>query len=350
MYHWCVPVLIVKRGLYKWLGRRSGSDAARIVIVGCRATAERLYSEMLFDKGSGYLCQGFFDLYCPPDFGYKDMYRGRLDELEAFVLDNHTEEIFFTLSGDDVESLGFVMGLCDAHMLKFHYVLPVAPTLNRNFNMIAVGSVPVLEMRSNPLEKPFNAALKRGFDILFSSLCLLASPIVFIPVAIAVKLSSPGPVFFCQRRTGYMGKEFACIKFRTMRVNDKADSHQAVAGDPRITSIGRFLRRTSIDELPQFINVLKGDMSVVGPRPHMLRHTEDYRRLIDKYMVRHLIRPGITGWAQVKGLRGRTNEVWQMERRVEHDIWYIEHWSPRLDLKIMARTIANIFRGDDNVG
>lgn len=205
-----------------------------------------------------------------------------------------------------------------------------------------------MSVRHNPLKSMRNRVLKRGFDILFSSMALLAFPIVLIPVAIAIKMSSPGPVFFKQKRTGYKGKEFNCYKFRTMRVNAQADSLQATEHDPRKTRVGDFMRRTNIDELPQFINVFLGNMSVVGPRPHMLKHTEEYSKLIDKYMVRHLIKPGITGWAQVNGLRGQTEQLWQMEGRVEHDVWYIEHWSFLLDLKIIVRTIINAVHGEKN--
>lgn len=182
----------------------------------------------------------------------------------------------------------------------------------------------------------------------FSATVLLFSPLVFIPVAIAIKLSSPGPIFFKQKRTGYRGREFYCYKFRTMRVNKSADTQQATKNDPRKTRVGDFLRRTSIDELPQFINVFIGNMSVVGPRPHMLKHTEQYSHLIKKYMVRHYIKPGITGWAQINGFRGQTEELWQMEQRVEHDVWYIEHWNPLLDLKIIFRTVTNAIHGEKN--
>ena len=151
-----------------------------------------------------------------------------------------------------------------------------------------------------------------------------------------------------RKRTGYKGKEFTCLKFRTMKVNTTSDTAQASKNDPRKTRVGDFLRRTSIDELPQFINVLRGDMSVVGPRPHMLAHTDQYSKLIDKYMVRHLIKPGITGWAQVNGYRGQTGQLWQMERRVEFDVWYIENWSFLLDLKIVMRTIVNALHGEEN--
>ncbi|MDE5684305.1 MAG: sugar transferase, partial [Muribaculaceae bacterium] len=155
-------------------------------------------------------------------------------------------------------------------------------------------------------------------------------------------------VYFRQERTGYLGRSFECLKFRTMKVNSTSDVCQATKNDPRKTRFGEFLRRTSIDELPQFINVWRGEMSIVGPRPHMLMHTEQYTELIDRYMLRHAVKPGITGWAQVNGYRGPTDELWKMERRVEYDVWYIENWSLLLDMKIIVRTVINAFRSDEN--
>lgn len=327
--------------------RSRGGNYARVVIIGCGSTGERLYNEMLNDVGFGYNVQGFFDLYCPPSFHHKDLYAGNLSDLDAFVRANDTEEIFYTISGENAEAMQLVLGLCDELMMKFHFVPQISPFLARNLGYTVIGSMPVLKVLNNPLESPVNSAIKRTFDIIFSSAFLLVSPLIFIPVAIAIKLSSPGPVFFRQMRTGYKGHDFMCWKFRTMKVNADSDKVQASKDDPRKTRVGDFLRRSSIDELPQFINVLLGDMSVVGPRPHMLKHTEDYRRLISKYMVRHLIKPGITGWAQVRGFRGQTEELWQMQGRIEHDIWYIEHWSFLLDIKIIIRTALNVFRRDD---
>jgi len=173
-------------------------------------------------------------------------------------------------------------------------------------------------------------------------------PFIYIIIAICIKISSPGPIFFKQRRTGERGHEFFCYKFRTMKVNKDADAKQATKNDPRTTQFGEFLRKNSIDELPQIINVLKGEMSVVGPRPHMLKHTQQYNELIDKYMLRHLVKPGITGWAQVTGFRGETKELSQMEGRVVRDVWYLEHWSFFLDIKIIYLTIVNVFRGEKN--
>lgn len=158
----------------------------------------------------------------------------------------------------------------------------------------------------------------------------------------------PGPVFFKQKRTGLNGKTFTCFKFRSMRVNDDADQLQATKNDPRTTKWGEIMRHTNIDELPQFINVLLGSMSVVGPRPHMLKHTEQYSSIIDKYMIRHFVKPGITGWSQVNGFRGETKELGQMEGRISGDIWYIEHWTFGLDLYIIYKTIANAIHGEEN--
>ena len=161
-------------------------------------------------------------------------------------------------------------------------------------------------------------------------------------------MSSPGPVFFKQKRSGLNGEEFYCYKFRSMRVNVDSDNVQATKDDPRKTRIGEFMRRTSIDELPQFINVWLGNMSIVGPRPHMLKHTEQYSQLIGSYMVRHFAKPGITGYAQVTGFRGETSELWQMEGRIKKDIWYIEHWTFALDLFIIWKTIYNAIHGEEN--
>jgi len=190
-----------------------------------------------------------------------------------------------------------------------------------------------------PEENSFGRLIKRLFDVVFSGVFLLA---VFwwitVIVAIITEITMPGPVFFRQKRTGYLGKEFYIFKYRTMVVNDSADFIQATASDPRITRWGAIMRRTHIDELPQFINVFLGDMSIVGPRPHMLAHTEKYSALIDNYMARHSVLPGLTGWAQINGALGETRDLKKMEDRVLLDLWYIENWSLALDAKIILRT------------
>ncbi|MFW0718057.1 exopolysaccharide biosynthesis polyprenyl glycosylphosphotransferase [Pedobacter sp. N23S346] len=194
----------------------------------------------------------------------------------------------------------------------------------------------------------FQQQLKRVFDVLFSLTVLVAFSWVYVIIAILIRADSKGKVIFKQKRTGKDDQAFWCYKFRTMVVNDHAHTNHAQKNDARITGIGRFLRKSSLDELPQFFNVLNGTMSVVGPRPHMLKHTEEYRQTIDNFMVRHSIKPGITGWAQVKGFRGNTTGNEMMENRVKHDIWYLENWSNKLDLKIIILTARQVFKGHEN--
>lgn len=195
----------------------------------------------------------------------------------------------------------------------------------------------------NPLLKTSNRIIKRTFDLVISLLvCILTIP--FLPIiAFLIKTQSHGPILFRQKRTGINGKAFECYKFRSMHLNSEPDTKQATANDPRIFAFGNFMRRTHIDEIPNFVNVIKGDMSIIGPRPHMLYHTQKYAKLIDHYMERHLCKPGITGYAQIMGLSGATPELWQMEERVKHDIWYINHWSILLDLWILYHTMLIIF-------
>ena len=167
-------------------------------------------------------------------------------------------------------------------------------------------------------------------------------------VALAIYREDPGPIFFRQERTGYRNNVFKMWKFRSMRINERSDSKQATRGDDRITRVGAFLRKTSLDEFPQFINVFLGDMSVVGPRPHMIKHTEEYARIIDTFMIRHKVKPGVTGLAQINGYRGPTDEVWKMEKRVEYDVWYLENWSLLMDLRCIIMTVYNAVRGEEN--
>lgn len=340
-FSWIVTRMIVKAF------RRHGRNYVDVVIIGTGVAAVRLARELQNDAGFGYKIQGFFDRERPDNFG-TGKFLGTLDRLEEYVKSHPVNEIYYTIPGDDEEMLKRVVKIADDNIITFYYVPQLTSTVARTFHVDHIGMTPVLRAHRNPLENPLNRAVKRGFDIVASSIFLLVSPVIFIPVAIAVKASSPGPIFFRQKRTGYLGKEFTCWKFRTMRVNKQSDSAQAVKTDPRKTRVGDFLRRTSIDELPQFFNVLVGDMSIVGPRPHMLKHTEDYSRLIDQYMVRHLIKPGITGWAQVNGYRGATEQLWMMENRVEKDVWYIENWTLMLDLKIIVRTVVNALKGEKN--
>lgn len=200
----------------------------------------------------------------------------------------------------------------------------------------------------SPLNRRGNRWLKRAFDVVFSLLFLCTVfPVLLIIVVIVTECTMPGKLFFIQKRTGWKGRTFRCVKFRTMRQNTEADTRQATRTDERITRWGHVLRKTNLDETPQFWNVLMGDMSIVGPRPHMVRQTEEYSRLIDGYARRLEVKPGVTGWSQVNGFRGETAHLADMENRVKYDLWYIGHWSFRLDLYIILKTAKSCFYFDE---
>jgi putative colanic acid biosynthesis UDP-glucose lipid carrier transferase len=207
--------------------------------------------------------------------------------------------------------------------------------------------IPVISQRTISLDDSLHKIIKRIFDIIFSLVIILGILSWLTPfLAIIIRLDSKGPLFFVQKRNGLNNQEFNCFKFRSMKVNELADIEQVSKNDSRITRIGKFIRKTSIDELPQFFNVLLGDMSVVGPRPHMVSHTNMYAERIDKFMVRHFIKPGITGLAQTKGFRGEVETDKDIINRVKYDIFYIEKWSLFMDLKIIFNTIYNTLKGD----
>ena len=328
--------------------RNQGFNFKRVIVIGGGTVGVRLINEMLADQGYGYHIVGFFDNN-PKARSASAAYQGTLDDVEQFVKTHQVDEMFCAVPDiEDNQNVSRMIRIADNNAVDFYYVPQFGRTVTRQFELSSVGDVPILAVHPSPLKNPINRLFKRAFDLLISTVVLVLSPLVIIPVAIGIKLSSPGPIFFVQKRTGYRGQAFNCYKFRTMRVNDDSDTLQATKGDPRVTQFGNFLRRTSIDELPQFYNVWLGEMSVVGPRPHMVAQTEMYSELIDKYMLRHTIKPGITGWAQVRGYRGQTEELWQMEKRVEYDVWYAENWTFLLDLKIIFRTIFNALRGEDN--
>ncbi len=216
-------------------------------------------------------------------------------------------------------------------------------------NFIATPDPPFLGWKPEKMGYFHNRVLKRTFDIVFSLLVIVFVLSWMVPLlGILIKLESRGPVFFIQQRTGLFNSTFPCIKFRSMKVNSECDDVQASKTDPRVTRVGAFIRKNNIDEFPQFINVLLGHMSVVGPRPHMLSHTDEYSQLISDFMVRHSVKPGITGWAQIKGYRGPTITVDRMRSRVRHDIWYIENWSFLLDVKCVCMTVVNFVKGQEN--
>lgn len=333
-------VLFVRRYRY------SGYNYKTAIILGNELESFRIYHYLLSDKAMGYKFYGFF-------FDDKEKHQkykaGNLSDVQKFCLKNSIDEIFFTLSTTNDKFLSEIIQFCDNNFIKLR-LIPSLDILNgKQFNIEFFDRTPILSLRKEPLEDAFNRVYKRAFDVIFSFIALIfILPFVFPLIAIAIKLNSKGPIFFKQLRSGRRNKNFYCFKFRTMTVNKNSDELQAIKGDSRITTVGKFLRKTNLDELPQFINVLIGDMSVVGPRPHMIKHTQQYSKLIEKYMVRHVVKPGITGFAQVNGFRGETTDSKKMKKRVMYDVWYIENWNFLLDIYIIFRTVTNVLKGEKN--
>lgn len=330
--------------------RLRGKNQHAVVLVGSGENNLRLYYELTGQQWAGYVVVGYFDNRPNPLFPAECTYWGRPEEVIGFLKKHpHVRSVFCGLAAEYREVIMSIVNYCENNVVHFYSVPDLHSYLQNRVYFNRMGTVPYLSLRPEPLSCAGNKILKRGFDILFSLvfLCTLF-PLIYVVVAIITKCTMPGPVFFKQKRNGVNDREFYCYKFRSMKVNKDADRVQATKGDARVTRWGHILRKTNLDETPQFVNVLLGDMSIVGPRPHMLKHTEEYSRLINKYMVRHFVKPGVTGWSQVSGFRGETKELSDMENRIKNDIWYIEHWSFSLDLYIIYKTVANIIQGEKN--
>ena len=336
--------------------RQMGRNTRTVTLVGTDEELWKLYEQMLKDPTTGYRVLGYYSLTPNPSpngegnfkgEGNRIKWLGTIDELltGGKVLG---DELYVCLSRREGETIRALSQLCDRQVTKFFYIPVSVESIGLKLKREYINDIEVFTTHESPLENPINKVAKRAFDIVVSIVSLVLTGLIFVFVYVIVKLQSPGPIFFKQLRTGMDGKNFVCYKFRSMHVNNTSDQIQATKDDPRKFPFGNFMRKMNIDELPQFWNVLRGNMSVVGPRPHMLAHTDMYSKLIAEYMVRHFVKPGITGWAQVTGFRGETKELWQMEERVRRDIWYIENWTVWLDLRIVWMTVKSVFRHDEN--
>ena len=342
---------LIERGIILYLPAK-GKNTQSILFVGNDPANLMLYHDMLENSSAGTYVKGYYADEPIENAPEQFVHLGNLQQLNAQMEEDKDKTnlgidlLFCCLSHDESAFINRVIHFCDNHVVHFYYVPRMSGNLHLRLIPELYGDVTLFTNRREPLTFIENKFLKRTFDIVVSALtCLVLLP--FLPIiALIIKMQSPGPLFFVQNRTGLNGHTFKCYKFRSMHVNNQADTLQATKDDPRKFPFGEFMRKTNIDEFPQFFNVLKGDMSIVGPRPHMMLHTEIYGKLIDKYMVRHFCRPGITGWAQVTGFRGETKELWQMEERIRRDIWYLENWTFWLDLKIILKTALTIIRPD----
>jgi putative colanic acid biosynthesis UDP-glucose lipid carrier transferase len=258
-------------------------------------------------------------------------------------------EIFSTIAPEQQSGIYKLMNQADQACIRFRIIPDLSHFVRKPVHIDYLNDMPVLSLRKEPLDDVGNRIKKRFYDIVISTLVILLILSWLVPIiSLLIWLESRGPAFFIQQRSGKGGKPFNCIKFRSMKVNKDANEKQATKNDTRITTMGRFLRKTNLDEMPQFFNVFMSDMSVVGPRPHMTKHTNDYSRMLNQYMIRHFLKPGITGWAQVHGFRGEIKYMEDINNRVEYDLWYLENWSLWLDTRIIAMTAFNMAKGEKN--
>ena len=329
-----------------YLYRKYGYNYDRVLIVGGGDVAHSLHDYFFSDDILGFKLLGVFS---DDNLSFKsNVEHGKLNEIHHFAIKNQIDEIYYTMPLTYTKKIKNLVDFADQNLIRFKVVPDFRGFPLRRVNIDFFDNVPVLSFRKEPLKDNLSRLSKRLFDIIFSFLVIVLILSWMYPIiSIIIKLSSKGPTLFKQKRSGLDNNEFMCYKFRSMSNSRNADTKQATKDDSRITTIGAFLRKTSLDEFPQFLNVFKGDMSVVGPRPHMLKHTEEYSELIKKYMVRQLVKPGITGAAQIRGYRGETKELNDMEGRVKWDVWYIENWTFFLDINIIFGTIFDFFKGDE---
>ncbi len=322
--------------------RRRGYNQKHVLLVGCSRAAFSYIDRIIENPVWGYRVRGILDDNTDWGFEYRGIHViGTTDELEDVLSVNSFDEVIITLSLEEYGKLEHIVAVCEKCGVHTKFVPDynnIIPTMPYTEDL---QGLPVINIRHVPLADSFNAGVKRAMDIAGSIFCIILFSPVMIVTAIAVKLSSPGPVIFTQERVGLHNRVFNMYKFRSMRTQEPVEERKewTTPGDSRITKVGNFIRRTSIDELPQLFNVLRGDMSLVGPRPERPYFVEKFREEIPRYMVKHQVRPGMTGWAQVNGYRGDTS----IRKRIDYDLYYIENWTVGFDLRILFMTIFHGF-------
>lgn len=345
LYFWLVSiaVLSVERLVFREIlryGRKKGYNTRQVLIVGAGDLGGRVARKIKDSPWTGLVVAGYLDDYKAVGevVEGKEVF-GRITDIEEVIENHGIDQVFITLPLRAYKRLMYIVEKLKDELVNVCIVPDIYQAITLNAGVEDFEGIPLINIADSPIYG-WNLVVKRFADIVLSSLALIVAVPLMLVIAVGTKLTSPGPVFFKQRRYGLDGREIVVYKFRTMTVcEDGSDISQAKRCDPRVTPFGAFLRRTSLDELPQFLNVLQGSMSVVGPRPHAIAHNEQYRNLIKSYMWRHKVKPGITGWAQVNGWRGETDTLDKMEQRVKYDLYYIENWSIWFDIKIMWLTV-----------
>jgi putative colanic acid biosynthesis UDP-glucose lipid carrier transferase len=334
-------------GIKEWV-KRSIHGKRKILILGSNKVAQKL-ATYLEKQGFGMEILGYID---DKDSDTKNLKYPVYKNIEdAIKLSNQLKanEIYSTIMPENNPKVYRLMQHADKELVRFKIVPDFSNFIDRPVHVSYLNELPILTVRREPLEQEINQFVKRTFDIVVSTFVIIFILSWLVPlIGLLIKLESKGPIFFSQLRSGLNNKPFLCYKFRSMGEFKDQEAVQATKGDKRVTRIGKILRKTSLDEFPQFVNVFKGEMSIVGPRPHMLKHTEDFATKADDYMIRQFLKPGITGWAQINGYRGEITELFHIKKRVEYDLWYLENWSLWLDIRIMFLTAYNAIKGEEN--
>ncbi len=320
----------------------TGNNYRNVIIIGFSEEAINLKNIFHSRDDYGYRFKGFFS-----DKSKNKEIAGKIIDIPSFCKENKIDEIYCSLNEISNEQMNNLVEFSDDNKIEIKFIPDSTAIFTKNFRTNYYELFPVLTLQKTPLHDPTIHVIKRIFDIVFSLFIVLFVLSWLTPLmALLIKLESRGPVFFKQSRPGINEEEFSCYKFRSMQLNGLTET-EASKNDPRVTKIGRFIRKTSIDEIPQFFNVLKGEMSVVGPRPHLWSQNVAYGNKVKKYMVRHYVKPGVTGLAQVKGFRGEIETDEDMINRIKFDVFYIENWSFIMDIKIIIQTVVNIFKGEE---
>ncbi|KAB1066525.1 exopolysaccharide biosynthesis polyprenyl glycosylphosphotransferase [Tamlana haliotis] len=316
-----------------------GGNVRNVIVIGHNYKTRQLINTFKRRSDYGYDFKARFSTQ-DIDFSLEKCYK--------YIIDHNIDEIYFSVAELSNKQINSLIDFADNNLRELKFIPDNKDIYSKRLKYEYYDYIPVLSIRDIPLQEPANMFIKRIYDILFSAFIIIGVLSWLTPIlAILIRLESKGPIFFKQSRNGFNYQEFDCYKFRSMRPSKDAHLNQATKGDMRVTKIGAFIRKTSIDELPQFFNVLFGDMSVVGPRPHMVSHTNMYAQRIDKFMVRHFVKPGITGLAQTSGFRGEIETDKDIINRVKYDIFYIENWSLLLDIKISIQTFLNAVKGEE---
>jgi putative colanic acid biosynthesis UDP-glucose lipid carrier transferase len=343
--------LIINRFLYlsiKKYFRKQSNLLSKVMIIGYNDTARKL-ENYFEEEGLNMRLVGFVEnSENVSELTHHPIFPDITKTIKV-AEDLDVQEIFSTISPEQNHYIYQLMKDAEMKCIRFKVVPDLSVFFTKPVLIDYIRDLPVLSFRSEPLEDIGNRVKKRILDIVVSALVVIFILSWLFPLlGLLIYLESPGPILFKQIRTGKNNKPFYCYKFRSMRINKDADSKQATKNDSRVTRIGRFIRKTSLDEFPQFLNVLKGEMSLVGPRPHMVKHTNDFSKMVDHYMIRQFLKPGITGWAQVNGYRGEIFNDEQIIMRVRNDLWYLENWTIWLDIRILFLTVYNVMKGEKN--